>query len=267
MSSRALLLYSIIVVVLCGCQSGPSALDEAGTMVAQTVAVAPPTNTPLPTSTPLPTETPTPKPTFTPDVNATITAEASSILSELEVLLADTDVQYQNGHLAWQQTEPVTIEMSGPQADDNIREYDPDLTGRNFILKSDVTWNASGILICGSIFRSEDDLSIGKQYQFYFYRLSGLPAYFIDVFEFGDFKNSITKSRFSEDLDVTNDSTNQFALVAQKNEFTIYINGKRQGRYFDDSTQRAAGSFGFLAWQQSGKGSCRFENSWVWILD
>ncbi len=100
MPSKTLLLYSLLIVVLTGCQSGPSALDEAGTMVAQTVAAAPPTNTPLPTSTPLPTETPTPKPTFTPDVNATITAEASSILSELEVLLADTDVQYKNGHLA-----------------------------------------------------------------------------------------------------------------------------------------------------------------------
>ncbi|HXQ39284.1 MAG TPA: hypothetical protein VN843_35115, partial [Anaerolineales bacterium] len=191
----------------------------------------------------------------------------SKILSELDVLLGSADVPYKEGHLAWQQTEEITIEMSGPQTNDNFRVLDADLTAGNFIFKSDVTWNASGILICGAIFRSEPDLEKGKQYQFYFYRLSGLPAYFIDVYEFGEFKNTITNSKFSDELDINNDATNQFALVAQDEQFNVYINGKRQSRFFDYSKQRSEGTFAFLAWQESGTGQCKFENSWVWALN
>ena len=260
-------LFTLLIILVSGCQSSPSALDQAATMIAQTVAAAPPTDTPQPTSTPLPTDTPTPKPTSTPDAGATATSQAAEVLSELDVLLGGADVPYQEGHLAWQQTEEVTIEMSGPQSKGIIRAVDADLTAGDFIFKSDVTWNASGILICGAIFRSEADLDKGKQYQFYFYRLSGLPAYFIDVYDFGEFKNTITNTTFSDELDINNDATNQFALVAQDEQFNVYINGKRQSRFFDYSKQRSEGAFAFLAWQGSGAGHCKFENSWVWALN
>lgn len=228
-----------------------------------------PTNTPEPTFTPAPTDTPTSTPTATPNAAATAAAQsteaAESVLSELDQLLGDSKVPYKEGYLAWKQTEAITIPMSGPQ-DDNFRELDRNLSASNFILKSDVIWNASGIIICGAIFRSEPDLDKGKQYQFYFYRLSGLPAYFIDVYEFGSFKNTITDARFSDELDVSNNATNQFVLVAQEDQFNVYLNGKRQSRFFDYSKQRSEGFFAFLAWQDSGEGSCIFENSWVWML-
>jgi len=258
-------LITLIVILVTGCQSGPSALDQAATMVAQTITAAPPTETPLPTFTPLPTDTPIPTPTSTPDVGATTTAQASDVMSELSILVGD-QVPYQDGYLAWQQTEPIVIEMSGPQSKDNYREMDKNLNAGDFIFKSDVTWNASGIIICGTIFRSEQNIKTGKQYQFYFYRISGLPAYFIDVYEFGNFRNTITDSRFSDQLDVSNDATNKFVLIAQKEQFTVYLNGVRQGRFFDYGKQRKEGLFAFLAWQQSGNGSCEFENSWIWVL-
>jgi len=262
---KQITLIALITILMTGCRSGPSALDQAATMVAQTVTAAPPTETPLPTFTPLPTDTPTPAPTSTPDVGATTTAQASDVMSELSILVGDT-VPYQDGHLAWQQTEPIIIEMSGPQTEGNFREIDKNLKAGDFIFKSDVTWNASGIIICGTIFRSEEKINFGKQYQFYFYRISGLPAYFIDVHEFGDFRNTITDARFSDQLDVSNNATNKFVLIAQKEQFTVYLNGVRQGRFFDYSKQRQEGLFAFLAWQQSGDGSCEFENSWVWAL-
>jgi hypothetical protein len=265
MNKRFMLLVIISTLIISGCQPRSSAVDEASTMVAQTVVAAPPTNTPEPTFTPLPTDTPTPLPTATMDVGATATAQASTVLSELSGLVGD-EIPYKDGSLAWQQTEPITIEMSGPQATDNFREIDKSLTAGNFIFKSDVTWDATGIIICGAIVRSEPNLDKGKQYQFYFYRLSGLPAYFIDVYEFGDWKNSITGTKFASDLDVNNKATNQFVLVAENEKLTVYINGVRQGRYYDNSKQRTEGAFAFLAWQQSGEGSCKFENSWVWAL-
>jgi hypothetical protein len=259
-----LVLLSTLLLSACAGGAQPT---EAPTAV-------PPTDTPVPTATqPPPTETPIPTltPTSTPDLTATAavqaTAQAESVLAELDTLLADSGVDYKSGRLIWQQTDPVDIRMTGPQATDNFREMDGAPAADNFILRSQVTWNANGIIICGVIFRSEPDLDMGQQYQLYFYRLSGLPAYFIDLYESGSFKKTLTDARFSDQLDVSNDGVNDFVLVAQNEQFTFYLNGVRQGRYFDYAKTRSGGDFAFLAWQQSGDGSCKFENSWIWSLD
>jgi hypothetical protein len=179
--------------------------------------------------------------------------------------LADTDIPYKGGQLAWLQTRPFKINMSGPSQ--QILEIDEDVTAGNFIMKSDVTWDATGLLLCGAIFRSEPSLELGKQYQFMFMRFSGLPGWTIEVHEFGQFKNSPTKAKFSDALDLGNGKTNQFILVVQDDHFTLYLNKARQGTYYDYSKQRSEGAFAFLGLQQSGRGSCEFENSWIWRLE
>ena len=228
-----------------------------------------PTQTVEPTQTPQPTETITPSPTSTPDTTATAGAQATetaaSVLDELDQLLADTDIPYKDGHLAWQQSRALSIDLSGP--DDQILAIDEELTAKDFILKSDVTWNASGIIICGAVFRSEPDLERGKQYRFIFLRLSGLPAWEINVFEFGQYRNSPSDTQFSGVLDQSNGATNEFVLIAQDDQFNLYLNEHHEGRYFDYSKQRTQGSFAFLGFQDSGEGSCEFENSWVWALE
>jgi hypothetical protein len=129
----------------------------------EATATSLPSDTPAPTDTPMPTDTSTPLPTSTPDVTATAavqaTQSAGDVLGELDELLEDTDIPYKEGHLAWQQTRSLNIKLSGP--DHQILEVDDDLTAGNFIFKSDVTWEASGILVCGAIFRSEPNLEEG----------------------------------------------------------------------------------------------------------
>jgi hypothetical protein len=255
---------------LCLCLLVPILITACGNIaIVELTPTSAPTDTPAPTLTPLPTDTATPLPSATPDITATAAAKATesadAILAELDNLLADTEIPYKEGHLAWQQTEPLTIKLTGP--DDQLLPVDDELTAGNFILKSDVTWTASGIIICGAVFRSEPDLQMGKQYQFTFLRLSGLPAWTISVFEFGNYKNSPTDVKFSGALDQGNAATNEFVLVAQDDQFNLYINQNREGRFFDYSKQRTQGSFGFLGLQDSGDGICEFENSWVWALD
>ncbi|MCC6500317.1 MAG: hypothetical protein IT313_08640 [Anaerolineales bacterium] len=238
---------------------------------APTAAPAPPTETPRPTEPPPPTDTPTPVFTATPDAAATVAAQATAgaagVFDELNKLLADSDVPYKDGHLLWQQTDPITITMQGPSADDTTAVIDEDLTAGDFVFKSDVTWTASGWMYCGAIVRSEDNLDDGKQYQLYFLRFSGLPAWYIDVFNGKNYLGSVTGEQFSSVIDVDNEATNQFVLMAQGNKFTVYFNSENQGSYLDYKEQRSEGQFGFMAWQESGKGSCKFENSWIWSLD
>jgi hypothetical protein len=237
--------------------------------------IAIPTSTPLPSNTPQPTASPTPlptstsTPTATPDITATAAANATlvaeDVISELDKVLGDSEIPYPDGHLAWKQDKPLNIEMTGP--DQGFLAIAEDLTAGDFILKSDVTWNATGLMVCGAIFRSEPDLDKGKQYQFMFLRFSGLPAWAIEVHEFGQFRNSSTKTKFSDALDLGNGATNEFILAVEDDHFTLYLNKARQGTYYDYSKQRAQGSFGFLGAQQSGDGNCKFENSWIWVLE
>ena len=252
----------LIVLALASC-----ALPGLGP--AATPTSPPPTNTAEPTSTPLPTATSTPEPTATPNVTATAAAQAtetaSAVLEELDKELKGDDIDYKNGHLLWLQSSPFRISLSGP--DEEAQLIDENLTAANFIFKSEVKWEATGLLICGAVFRSGENLEQSKQYRFAYLRLSGLPAWFIDFYDKGKFKNSPTDTRFSDALDLGNGRTNTFIIVAKDEQFTVYINGLREGRYFDYSQQSLEGAFGFLASQDSGKGSCEFKDSWIWSLD
>ena len=262
--------YCALFVVLLVSACSPAAPEPTviPTAVPPTV-----TDTPAPTETPLPTDTPTPEPTATPDTAATAAAQstqvAGEVLAELDKLLSDSDIPYKDGQLAWQQTEPLAIEMQGPSGDVAATlEIDENLTGGNFIFKSDVTWEASGWMYCGAIVRSEANIAIGKQYQFYFLRFSGLPIWYLDVYDNGsDYLGTISKEQYAKAIDMANGATNQFVLVAEDEKFTVYFNGVRQGRFFDNSKQLMEGFFGLMAWQESGTGKCEYKNSWIWSLD
>src|SRR5688572_25731401 len=159
-------------------------LTACGTNAAESTA------TPLPpTETPLPTNTATVVPTATANLTATAIAQVeeaeAEVLAELDKLLDDTEVPYKDGRLAWKQDEELEIRMLGP--DGELLSFADGVNGDNFILKSDVTWSSTGILICGVIFRSEPNLEEGKQYNFVFLRFSGAPAWAIEYHEFGRF--------------------------------------------------------------------------------
>src|ERR671913_495237 len=154
---QSLYLYLLIPILITACRN---------IAVMESTSTPAPSDTPAPTLTLLPADTPTPLPTSTPDVTAIAAAKATesadAILAELDHLLSDTEIPYKEGHLAWQQIEPLTIKLTGP--DDQILPVNDELTAGDFIFKSDVTWTASGIIICGAVFRSEPDLQMGKQY-------------------------------------------------------------------------------------------------------
>ena len=256
--------YSVLLVpILVIACAGLPGLNPTATATPQ------PTNTAEPTFTPLPTDTATPLPTSTPDAAATKAAKAThtaeAALAELDKYLgADSGIPYQDGHLLWQQDEKYALNLTGP---DNGFLAIEDIEAGDFIFKADVTWEATGLLICGSVFRSEPDIEKGKQYMFSYLRLSGLPAWSIDVNRYGRYQSSISDFRTSGAVDLGNGTTNRFIIVAQDNQFTVYINRTREGRFFDNSSQLSKGAFGFFGAQDSGKGTCEFKNAWVWSLD
>jgi hypothetical protein len=140
-----------------------------------------PTNTPAPTDTPLPTATLTltPPPTFTPEPtrDATATAAAQSteaaqaVFAELDLILAKSGIDYQGGSLLWAQDKPIYMDVRAP----GMVFYEIDnVIASDFIIKSDITWETTGLVFCGIIFRSEPNFKQGKQYQFLYMRFSVL---------------------------------------------------------------------------------------------
>lgn len=226
----------------------------------------PPTATSIPTNTPLPTNTP--KPTV--DTKATQSALATDTAQkEIDLINAElegTDFSVDTGYLGWIQDEPYSIEMN-TYRDGFYSEFAQDLVVSDFIIKTDITWKSDGLVYCGLLMRSEKDFVYGKQYVFQNMRFSGLPAWDIEFVKNAEFQSNVTgKIRFSDALKLENGAINTFIIAAEGNEFTVYINGKRQGRFYDYSNQATKGRFAWLASQESGPSTCTFENSWIWVI-
>jgi hypothetical protein len=268
---RLFLVLIVVFLAISACRWGADPAVVTATAAAETAAAASPT--PLPptsTNTPTPAPTATLTPTATPNRTATAvvkaTQSAAPVVKELETLLGDIDIPYQKGHLAWQEKDSHDITLTEPGG--IYDEIAKGIKADNFILKSDVTWNATGLVMCGAIFRSERNFETGAQYNFLFLRLSGMPGWDIEFLNYGQFKSNVTgKIRFASALNLDNGATNQFVLVAKENKFTVYINGVRQGQFTDDSKQASNGYLAFVASEDSGQSTCAFENSWLWILD
>jgi hypothetical protein len=243
-------------------------------------AIAPvATSMPLPTNAPLSTDTPEPTvaPTATPDLAATQTAQAEEALkakeAEAKEKMDSLDIVSDPGSLKWAQTDSVAVKNTGYWE----FAYAPLVKGieaENFVFKTNITWEATSLVYCGFAFRSatEDPDKIAKSvhYKFYFMRFSGLPYWEIAAFKKGgEFSHYITgdKARFAGALNMDNGGTNEIIFVARDNEFTVFINGERQSRFFDDSRISSKGYFSALSDQDTGSSSCTFTDSWLWILE
>jgi hypothetical protein len=225
---------------------------------------------------PTPTLTETPSPTFTLTPTATrdfaatrvfqATATAGQRLSEIKAELDELNLATENGWLAFYQGDPVAIKLN----QFNEGRFYPFLETvkvADFVLKTDVSWETNGLIECGLIMRSDANFKLGKQYLFVFLRMSGLPAWDLEFYNSGHYKNSILgEPKTSKAINLDNEATNQFIIIAQGNEFNIYINHVYIGRYFDYSKQATKGYMAFLASHDTGSSVCTFAHTWVWAL-
>lgn len=266
---------TLLLFVSLSCQVGGLGVAPTATPLPSDTATPIPTNTPVPTDTPVPTETPTPTstatPTPTPTKNKTATAvaqatqEAEMVIAEINQVLDRIEYPTQGGSLGWYQTEPVFLHMDEYNQALYL-DFAEDLVAADFAIQTEVTWDASNLVTCGLMIRSEPDFEYGAQYQFNYLRLSGLPAWEIGYYDNGEFKYTITDLRFADAIDLENGATNKFLIIAEENKFTIYANDSRLGTFYDDTKKLAKGRFAFISWQETGESTCTFENTWVWLL-
>lgn len=253
----------IIFTFACG-STAPTAEPVANTPVPPTDTEIPPTDTPIPTDTPaptdtpvptdtpLPTETPTEIPTETPDLAATEAAEAAQKMEEAAALVGETlesiGLSADNGSLAWIQSEAIPVLINGGSLT-TFKPIDDGDIYNNYVLNFDVTWETStGFAGCGILFHSEDNITKGKQYRFYTLRLSGLPGWDVELWDYGTWQSTTTGTvKYNSLIDQENDAVNQYTLVIQKGIAAVYANGERMSNVIISLNK---GRIGVFAWQE-----------------
>ncbi len=256
-------LMVIVVLALIGCTPQPVEPTPTDS------PVPPPTDTPAPTDTPLPSPTPTETFTPTPDAEATAAAIATemvaAIVEEIDADLQEVGLSTDRGDLGWVGVMPIVLEVD-TYGSLIYEPIDPGQEYSDFALRYDVTWDSSsGLAGCGAILRSETDIGNGEQYRFYTLRLSGLPAWDVELWNFDRFQSNLTGDiRTSQAINLEAGSVNKYLLVAEGSLLTLYANGTRLGSV--TILGRSNGEIAFFAFQESGETTCAFDHAWLWTL-
>lgn len=239
---------------------------------------ATPSSTPAPTETPRPsptatfTSTPTPTVTNTPtatlDRTATAAVMATQVmeqhLAEVMPALKKVGMEDPSGRLAFFQKKPIRLTVDSAYMVYNPRFLDNE-NYADFVLQSDVTWDStSGLAGCGVIFRADDDLDDGAKYEFDIMRLSGAPLWYLGYIKYNQEQNPLGNG-FASAIKFESNSTNRIVLKIQKSNMQFYVNGDRIHNI--DYGKLTEGRIALIAWQESGKTSCVFENTWIWVLE
>jgi hypothetical protein len=217
-----------------------------------------------------PTDEPTQEPTPTPDYQATADAKAAAeAATMLAIIQPDLDLAgytADGGEMWFSDAGPIDIVNQTPGTY-LYEEVPTDGTIGNFILSTDVVWDSkTGFAGCGIIFRAKDSIDNGEQAIFNAVRLSGFPAWDIELWNFGDFQANLTgKIRPNSAIDNGAGALNHYVLVVDGSAVTVYANGTKLG-VTNLKASMTEGLIGLTAWQESGETTCTFTNFMIWGL-
>ncbi len=261
-------IVSVLMLVQMACALGAPAPTPTPTATLEPTATATQTPSPTPsataTLTPTATNTATLTPTATPNRTATAKAVAAATLAAAMQTVKPVLEKYKVDAGAGLEY----FAMRDAQFDvDQYNTYVYDWIDRgeysDFVYHSDITWESSGGLAgCGVIFRSDGDVDAGEMYRFDIMRLQNAPAWQIGYINNRDFKNLGWK--FNNTIHDTLGSENQIVIIAKGANMKIFVNDVKMIEL--DYNKLARGRIAELVWQESGKTTCIFKNSWVWSL-
>ena len=232
------------------------------------------TETPLPTSTPTPTDTPTPTntrtntpiPTNTPNYQATTAAEetaaAEVLFARIDAVLAKDGAARGTGRLVLNKPDENSVSIDGS----NMMNYYFLETGDvgDFAWHSRFTWNSDkGLSGCGYIFRIEDadNFYTTRYYDINFSRLSGAPMIIMNLIDTWTVTRNITW-KVAAAINDGQGEENEILLIARKNEFKVFVNGKRVAVLYDSSISK--GRLAQYVSTNVGFSECVYKDTWIW---
>ncbi len=156
--------------------------------------------------------------------NASYPATATAVFPVLEEL-QHYGVSPLDGEVAWLH-KPVTITLNGPNQFGYANDY-PQITAKDFVLASDITWNTQYSLAgCGFVFHSDGNSAGPNQLMVLISRFAEGTADFTAMAG-GNITNLQNFFPWTKDKSFNwqNDSTNRLVIVVRANLVDIYTNG------------------------------------------
>jgi hypothetical protein len=259
--------FLILALLQIACALGapaPTATPLPPTATA-TASPVPPTATLTPEPTSTPTATPTLTPTATPNRTATSQARASATLQARLALVEPVFTKYKlandTGQLAFYSNDPKTMDVE----DYNSFVYDfiDDNTYSDFVYHSDIAWDSTGgIAGCGLVFHSDGNIDSGEFYMFDLMRLQNAPAWEMYYAKDHDWKSLGYK--YVNAIKDKQGEENELIVVTKGSNIKTFINGILMTDI--DYNKLSKGMIAEMVWQDSGKTSCTFTDSWVWAM-
>jgi hypothetical protein len=264
------LLCAALLLAAC---SSPTVVAPVEATVAPPTATTAPTNTPEPTSTATPeptataTATITPTRTATPNIQATAAArKTATAVAQIDLIrptFKKLDLDPESGRLVWYGKEKINLEVRDYNSEVFVPLEDVGIID-DFVLRTKITWDSTGGLAgCSINFRAEEDPEYGAHYAFHTMRLQQAPAWDVEYHKFNQWQSTLTnRIIFTNHLIDGKGTTNEIVLIVRGKEMQTYINGEKQRNV--TLSKLTEGYIQFLVWQDSGKTSCVFHDSWVW---
>jgi hypothetical protein len=251
-------LLLVLFLVLACSLTGPAEPEEPTAASTETIAPPPPTTKPKPTADIAATQ----------EARVQKTEEARAAAEEgLQSLIADqlakVNLELENGQIVYYRPEEYQLQSS---AYNTIRWnlIDNSHVG-DFAMFSKITWESEmGFAGCGFVFRVGEDTDIDPWYDMIINRLEGLPYAFFDIWV-GDYVSSESDPFPSSAIKYGQGDVNEVLLTGKKNEFSIYVNRKKIGVWWN--AKQSAGNMGFAVYANSGLTTCKFSDSWIWEWD
>jgi hypothetical protein len=278
-SEKKRLVFVVLFLIVMGLTLSCSLGGSGATAVPPATATVQPSDTSLPTNTVEPTvaEEPTARKKPTVDKGATREAEAEetalaatefagAILGEVESKLDEVGEIMGDGTVIWFYPSPIKIESSKP----NIiysSYIDSSIQAADFALYSNVRWETkgnAGIVNCVVMFRTGEDMDMDPWYSLRLSRLSGASSARFDLWQNWSIIGAGNWSSSGYFRDGNGDE-NELIVVAKKNQFTAYINGKQVSVWWNSRVE--SGGFGFGTFQDYGTTTCTYSNNWILTWD
>ncbi|MGB7539009.1 MAG: hypothetical protein WBM17_10750 [Anaerolineales bacterium] len=275
-SDRKSLAFFLPLMLVMGFALSCSIFGSDATPITPATATAQPADTIAPADTVEPADTEEPEPTKKATANKaatrqaqeeeTATAEAEAagaVLGEIETKLDDVGEIMGNGSVVWYYPSPIEVDSSKP----NTIYYqlvDSSIRAADFALHTNIKWETKqkiGIVNCIIMFRMGSDINMDNWYMMRMGRISGLPHIWFQLFQGWNF---ITESPGSASNYIRDEggAENEVILVANKNQFTAYVNGHQVEVWWN--AKQDSGGFGLGTWQDTGSSVCTFSDNWVW---
>jgi hypothetical protein len=193
------------------------------------------------------------------------TAEMDGNLALIAPKLEKLGFDLESGRLIHFSQSKVSLSVDSYMADDHKMILEKPI--QDFIMQADVSWkSSSGLAGCGIVFRAEEDLERGANYQYLMMRLSGAPAWDIQHYNYGQYQYSLLPfTQFTPAIDDRQNAINTITLIVRGDTFKSIINTTKGNDARDNGLTE--GGIALLAWQESGETTCTFNNVWIWRLN